>query len=100
MTDPRNEAFEQVTWERRLDKTDSGRIRTTLNNCYLLAKNDEALTGAIKLNEFSLKVERAKQTPWGAEPGAWADDDDSRLRPHVLPVRLVITAKTFFYSTA
>lgn len=79
MTDPRRAQRDAISWEVRLDRTEAGRMKPTLNNAYLVMSHDSSMRQAVRLNEFSLNLER-KGVPWRRDAGLWSDDDDNRLR--------------------
>ena len=75
-------------WMKQLERTADDKIAKTIENFYLIVKNDARLKDAVCLNEFSGRLVLRKDVPWRTvrDPvngDAWTDADDSCLRNYV-----------------
>lgn len=68
---------DDVSWEAKLEPTDKGGIKPTIDNILIILENDKQVTGKFALNDFSGKIEVSKTLPWEKEP-----DDSENGQPH------------------
>lgn len=69
-------------WLRSLELDKSGGIAKTLQNAYMILRNDPRLAGRIVYDEFEETVNVIRPVPWDSEIGerVFTDFDDSALR--------------------
>lgn len=85
------EDFEQVEevisteWLKKLEYTESGKLRSTISNFSLIIENEPLLKEKIAYNEFSNRAVVIGQLPWRKKGnmGDWNDTDDSGLREFI-----------------
>lgn len=76
------------SWMKKLEKNSDDNILKTIENFYLIVKNDARLRDAICVNEFSRRLVLRKDVPWrkikdSVNGEVWTDTDDSCLRNFV-----------------
>ncbi len=72
-------------WLKKLEYTESGKLRSTISNFSLIIENEPLLKGKIAYNEFSNRAVVIGQLPWRKKDniGDWNDTDDSGLREFI-----------------
>lgn len=65
-------------WKRELIRNISGDIRPLLANAIHALRRAPEWHGVVVYDEFALRTRTVAKTPWGADPGEWADADDIR----------------------
>lgn len=70
-------------WLSKLEYTQKGTIKNTINNIRLIIENDPMLKGKIAYNEFANRAEVRGKLPWRSKDGDWKDSDDAGLRHHL-----------------
>jgi predicted P-loop ATPase len=63
-------------WKDELARTEKGKIMGTLGNALTALRMAPGWHGVLGFNEFSLRLESRKPTPWGDPPGDWNDHQD------------------------
>lgn len=68
-------------WMDGLDRTQSGAIKSTINNCLIILNGDPKLKGKFAYNEFAGRGEVLGPLPWSKEVKRrlWADADNDGL---------------------
>ena len=82
ITDAKEEEADDVSWAQRLElNSQTGAIRATIDNIWLILENDPNLRGKFALNEFAGRGEVLGDLPWSLfdERRAWADNDNQGL---------------------
>lgn len=86
-----------TTWLQRLTIDTNGNYRNTIENMCLVLRHDPNLTGALAMNNFTVRPVCRRALPWhhGYEPDQAMDDDDmSGLRWYMETLyKLTATAK-------
>lgn len=74
-----------LDWMQELRVTKSGQIASTINNIYIILKNDPQLTKKIAFDEFSNRGLALGALPWDSRDirRDWADADDAGLRQYL-----------------
>lgn len=72
-------------WLGKLEYTEQGKLRSTINNFSLIIENEPVLKNKIAYNEFSNRAVVVGKLPWRAEDNLsdWCDTDDSGLREFI-----------------
>lgn len=76
---------DEEEWLGKLEYTQKGTIKNTINNIRLIIENDPMLKGKISYNEFANRAEVKGVLPWRSkkDEGDWKDSDDAGLRHHL-----------------
>lgn len=78
---------EQKEWLGKMEVTEAGAYKNTINNFYLVLENDPKLKGRLKYNEFSHRECARGPLPWAARKKKeffdFTDSDDASLRHYV-----------------
>ena len=86
------EDFEEVDisdddteWLNKLDYTEQGKLKSTINNFNLIIENEPHLKGKIAYNEFSNRANVIGGLPWRKKGNLqdWNDTDDSGIREFI-----------------
>lgn len=73
-------AGEDESWKQRLDTTQAGGLKNSLNNIVLILENDYRFKGKLHKDTFHDRIE-ADALPWERTPGKpWDDTDSDHLR--------------------
>lgn len=73
-------AGEDESWKQRLDTTQAGGLKNSLNNIVLILENDYRFRGKLHKDTFHDRIE-ADTLPWKRTPGKpWDDTDSDHLR--------------------
>lgn len=67
-------------WKKDLETDRRGKYLSTINNAYLIIKNDPLLKGLGKKNLFKDRLEPNPILPWKKATPFWEDTDDAALR--------------------
>jgi len=59
--------------------TEKWEVKGIRENVYYALREDAALNGLVRYNEFSQQIDKCRPAPWGGRPGAWLPMDDLRL---------------------
>lgn len=60
-------------------RNSEGGVADCRENVFLTLKHHPELAGLVAFDEFAYRILKTRTTPWGAEPGEWATDDDYSL---------------------
>lgn len=75
---------EDTKWKRQLSLTESGGIRSSIENIAIILENDPGLRGAIAYDEMDMMVAVKRDLPWrkarDRRGQTWQNSDDSNLR--------------------
>ena len=66
---------EEVTLPELLERDEKGRVTQTNENCQLVMKEDELLSGSIKYNELAGRMDVVKEMPWKRFTISFSDND-------------------------
>lgn len=86
------EDFDQVEddeisteWLKKLEYTEQGKLKNTIDNFTSIMENEPLLKGKIAYNEFSNKIIVKGDIPWRKKKdySAWTDTDDAGLRSFI-----------------
>lgn len=67
-------------WKKQLETDRFGKYYPTINNVYLVIKNDPLLQGLGRRNLFKDRIEPNTNLPWKPPTSYWSDSDDANLR--------------------
>ena len=72
-------------WLSKLEYTEQGKLRSTINNFSLIIENEPLLKGKIAYNEFANRAVVIGKLPWRSDDNFsdWCDTDDSGLREFI-----------------
>lgn len=82
-------------WKSRLLKKPRGGYEDCKENVSLALEHHPELQGLIGYNDFSARIEKTRQPPWGGDDGEWTQDDDLELS-----MWLASQAELLFRSTS
>ena len=78
---PPDAAADDMSWMEKLERTQTGAIKSTIDNLLLILNGDPHLKGRFALNLFAGYGEVLNALPWNASPARrrWSDTDNNGL---------------------